>query len=370
MPAWSTDEPSYFPILNFKAGEFKALENLPNGDKERLKPLIALRPANGTKKWKSLMASVRRATGERPFFVDLCPEAGAFPAPTEAKQELNRLASAADNFGAWRTFIEDNEDLIPVIRTPNNATVDQVAAQVAAFEPLERGMALRLRPVQPNALDFAQAAIEAAEDLENLLIYLDIGQIRDPLTPLAASLAFIEFVAALRPDETLNVVNVATSFPFSFEGDEAAVEELDICERQLTDSIRNQPSLAGQNVLIHHGDYASGRAEERNGFRGPPRVDYATRNNWFYSRQHGKEQDEGLPEAASSIMEHECWDDELNVWGAQRIRDLAVAEDDEALKSFRWASAIPAIRINLHLHAQINNGGGPGFYETDDEWED
>lgn len=369
MLPWHREDVRYFPILRFKLGELLALRHLPRQDKRRLFPLVPLSFAPNAKRFERTLEKLAEARGdsEMAIFADLAEDAGPLDARNPAHARLLELMSPAHHFANWRTFVEEHGFMIPVLRTPPGVAGEAIAEQVRTFEQLGRGMVLRLRRGRRDVVNIATAALAAATNLDNLLIVIDLGQLDGNFhIPMMEATALLRHLLGLAAGRRLHAVCSASSFPFTFDGD-GEIITLPIWERQMVEELRRQPGLDAANLQLFYGDYGSARAEEREGWRGPPRVDYPTDRLWIYCRQKGAEKRDGVPLAAQEIMGHPAWENELRIWGAEKIREAA--GDDLSDLGASWA--LPAVRINLHLHAQVHVGGRrESFLNTDEEWLD
>ncbi|AWB06680.1 hypothetical protein A6A40_16590 (plasmid) [Azospirillum humicireducens] len=379
MPPWSSGSRRYFPILHVLQADLKGFRQLPKSDGSLLCPIIPLAQASGAHRLKNTLIAIRQAiNGTSEFFIaDLADSLGeGLPQDKirDVHRDLQKLASADGNFSMWRKFIRENNDMVPVIRMEATTAEEALDVQVDDFLDLGRGMVIRLRPRRQGPVT-AKAKrvigrVAKSDRLDELLVVVDLEDIRESLTPSAVAEAILTECAIASGGKKLTVATAATSFPVEFNGTALEINEYPIVERQVNEQVIG--SLSDMNIRVLYSDYGSARVrnKEKRGGPGYPRIDYATRNIWYSNRQKDGELGAGgYQAAAAEIMGCDGWIDDLNIYGANMIREAASGELEKRINATFWVG----VRINLHLHSQAHyHASKEDLIESakEDDWED
>ncbi|CUW38354.1 protein of unknown function(Protein beta,3-341) [Magnetospirillum sp. XM-1] len=354
--------------------DLKGFSQLPKGDSAYLMPIIPLARVPNAKRFQNTLDKVRtglNGVGEV-FIADIGDKIG-LELPAVEMEEVHKvfreLSGAAGGFLAWRQFIRENPDMIPVLRFGSAA---DLLAQVEDFADLGRGMVLRIRSSRHQGVGMTAAPaiqyLARRNKLDHLLIVVDLEHIDEPLAPAAMAAGLVRTLIAAAGNRRVNVAISATSFPLELKGVAEEIIRYPIKERILHHEFER--ILGPGAVNLFYSDYGSARtrADEEKGGKGYPRIDYAARNRWPSNRQKG-----GLPEAhgfqaaANKIMATTDWVEELDIYGANMIREAA----DGLLEKRKYAGFWVSARINLHLHRQAHYSSTDAeFLGTEGEWED
>lgn len=366
MLPWTDNRYQYFPILRFKPAELLALRELPSGDKERLTPLVPIAPAPNAKKFEHTLKRLDAARGASPlrFIIDLFDGAPSLSLDTEVGRIFRSFCDPSEGYRNWVEFVQQYPHFIPVLRTEGDPSDQDFRRQVERLEAMGRGIVVRLRAGTAKAIERIQIVREITS-ASNLCVFLDYSQIDRVVQPVILNAVSVcSRIAAVNAGSESNIVVAASSFPYSFSGD--AVTEIPISERTLFDAVQRQTGNQPDINLIY-GDYGSARAVDRGGWGGPPRIDYSTRNAWYYCRQPNEQRSAGLESAAEIIRNHRCWVPDLNLWGTQKIIEASEGKTGDLATT--WGPS--AVRINIHLHVQARyNDSWEQSLETDDDWLD
>lgn len=367
MPLSHYDSEDYIPVIAIRQSETKALLELPESDKVKFTPILVLRKWANSHSFERTLDRIDKVYPERHFICDLADEIGEQDLPVN--DTIRELLDSEGRYRNWRNFIMDNERMIPVVRSPMNVTARAIRAQVDHFCELGRGMMVRLGLDRHDALNIYSAISESNVDSDEIIIALDAGILGVDLNFVA--LGFIN-ACILAYDtiglEKLKVLVLSTSFPNNFTDLGQRSARINIRERMLYDSLCSSDEIRGRNIELIYGDYAS-----VNPTKLPPgpknipaRIDWASKTYWVYQRRTG-DKESGYIEAADALKSEPEWDEELDLWSTKTISRAASGDTEKLLYPGVWT----AVRINLHLHQQINFRSDAGvFYDTDDEWQD
>ena len=230
MPIWNNENFKYAPLLRLRPGEMRALGQLPNADKQLIAPLIPIGTWATSRSLDRALEKIEETLGDpnHRFIADLIPNARTIEGNYDIHASLRSLAGPNNGYQEWRRFIADHERMIPVIRSGTEAAIRR---QVENFEPLNRGLVVRVTNLQEVAT-LVLPVLAAIRDPNNLLIVADLSQIRDVITPLISATAFLTALTAT-DHPTLHVAVAGTSFPFSFQGSADETIRLPILERDV-----------------------------------------------------------------------------------------------------------------------------------------
>jgi hypothetical protein len=343
----------YAPILAVRPSEMTALEELPPSDKNSMLPYIILRPWLTARHIENVLARVDAARGRRPTIVDLT--ADIFGEPRRPVHDaFDALRDSANGYRNFCDFVAEHEHFIPSLQLSAPA---QIGAQIRRFTALDRGCVVRLTG---PTFGFSRQIAEQFSDVEDqskIHFILDYArQSRDILTRAAGAIGIFQGIREVLPDCFLSVS--ASTFPESFV--DLTMQE--IFERQFHEEVFRH--VGYQNVI--YSDRASVRAESMGGGGAPaPRIDNALRTNWqFFRVADNEDRDAGFQEAAENAMQSNDWDN-LGIWGTDEI--IRTADGQRAIAS---AQRSPAVRINIHLHRQMNFDDPQVLPGTEEIWSD
>jgi len=353
MATFGQIETEYAPILAVRPAEMAALEELPKKDKDKLLPVILLRPWVTSRTLDKALERIENAYGDRKWIADFDYDhiRNAEAAKRDVHAELDALKSPKNGYENWCKFIYEHSNTIPTIqiRDPN-----EIASQVKRLEKLGRGIVVRL---QLDAFPQAKAVAElvTANTNEPILFMLDHGQMNEELLPSLKTIATARAILGVKND--ILIAPSGTSFPFEFRDR----TRLEILERRYFNQVRK--SLNGADLL--YSDRGSARAEVMAGGAVPvPRIDYPLSDEWRFYRD-----EDGYQSAAQALLKTKgkIWIDGLQIWGTQMIERTARG-DAFAIESPVKATAC---RINIHLHQQLYYGKPiQDLLDTDDDWAD
>jgi hypothetical protein len=349
---WS-DVP-YLPFLSLRPAEMRALEELPNRTKDRLLPIIHLRPWVGAHRLENATTRIADAYGTRRVVVAMGEREQVNEKPVHG--QLEALRGSAHGFRHWCEFFESNENYIPAIQF--SPEVPQEEAQIARLFGMDRGLVVIIERQAFSLLSvIARRVGERSAGGQGVCFVIDFGMAsRDFLQVAAIANGYINTIREYAP--AARVALSASSFPDSFVG----LNDQPIYERRLFDTLPNRDGLI-------YSDRGSARVERQTGGGGPPapRIDYPRFDVWDFYRSDERGGFQGYQEQAIRLMQTEAygiWNPALRVWGTQMIERTA-AGDTSAIASPNKATAA---RINLHLQLQTFYGAPGAAQNTDEDW--
>lgn len=345
------DDVPYLPILSIRPAEMRALEELPNITKDRLLPIIHLRPWVNAHRLESAIGRIAEAYGNRRVVIAMGDREQASERPVHA--ELEALRQPAHGFQEWCEFFESNERCIPAIQF--SPEVPQEEAQIAHLFGMDRGLVVIVERQAFSRLDvIAQRVGERSAGGQGTCFVIDFGiASSDYLQVAAIATSYIHIIREHAP--AAHVALSASSFPDSFKGR----DDQPIYERRLFDTMPSHDRLI-------YSDRGSARVERQTGGGGQPapRIDYPLFDLWDFYRSDDLTGFAGYQQQARRLMGTDIWNPDLRVWGTQMVERTA-AGDTSAIGSPQKATAA---RINLHLQLQTFYGALGAAQDTDEDW--
>lgn len=352
---------NYVPTLAIRQSEMNGLERLPGATKDRIQPTFLLAPWVGSSELMKAIDRIRKAFPHRPFFLDIDQDYLPAHEPTPAQAQWLELRDPANNFSNWLGFVSAVPDASPCIQFADQSAF-QIAAQVTAYQEMEKSFALRIELSRmPENIDDVIAGINSVGSADYAVI-IEAGWLSNSQPAQFAVVNLIRNTFS-SIDAQVPIVVSYTSMPKGYEKIQGS-KQIDFDNRQVLNQIRQ---LTNRQRLTY-GDWGSTRPREAGIKRkGPPRIDIALRDSWVCTRNPAEAW--GFAEAAEAIIDSDYWAEieGLNVWGEFMIRQTKT--DPEI--GINSAQKNIAARVNLHLHTQA-------FYDRhdligmnlDEPWED
>ena len=353
----------YLPLLTVRPAEMRALEELPERDKDRLLPVFLLKPWGASHHLQSSIDRLADAYGDRPAIIDLAerePPGAARP----VHDQLRVLRLPENGFANWCTYVEQHRNYIPTLQllpTLLPEEFSQIEIQAERLIGFGRGLVVKFPRVAFGASPlYAQRLAAITNGGEDVVFILDYERSNAALlNEQLEAVGFARGVLSALP--AARVAISGSSFPDSFTG----IQNQDIYERQLFNRVRE---AMGAAQLIYS-DRGSARAERQAAGGGIvyPRIDYARPEDWrFFRATDGPVRSAVYRALANEIIRSEFWDSSLRLWGTQMIERTALGDPDAIASPARAT----ATRINIHLHRQLFFDNAGEVYETDEEWTD
>lgn len=288
-------------------------------------------------------------------------------------EDFDFLSSSENNFSNWIGFLEemhkDHEVLVPSALLYKDTNKRDFVKQIEKLESRFGHYAIKIDPHSKRDVLAAVTAASVVGDVENLIIFLDVGQIT-PVRQQSCLSATIDAINSIRQvDESINISTTGSSFPRAFTeyiGKNGVSGSIPMLEWV------NFHAFGGSDVAMY-GDYASIHGEFYQGSMAKfvARVDYPTPGEWVFERRpvRGKEDRQSLyAEAAQGIINNEGWDDELNAWGKEIIERVADGDSDGFKSPAKWIS----VRANIHIERIVSflENNVVGEEGSADDWDE
>jgi hypothetical protein len=329
----------------------RALEELPNLTKDRLLPVIHLRPWVGSHRLENAVGRVADAYGNRRVVIAMGEREQPNERPVHA--ELEALRQPALGFRQWCDFFEANQNYIPAIQF--SPQVLQEEAQIVNLFDMDRGLVVVIeRPAFSAIPIIAERVGRRTNGGQGVCFVIDFGSAgRDHLEVAARAIGYLDTIRVYAP--ACFIALSASSFPESFVG----LSNQTIYERRLFDTLTEFDNLI-------YSDRGSARVERQTGGGGQPapRIDYPLRDQWDFYRSDDEIGFDGYQQQAHALMNAGVWNPNLRVWGTQMIERTA-AGDSSAISGPQKATAA---RINLHLQRQTFYNEPAAAENTDEDW--
>lgn len=349
----------YLPLLKLSPAEMLALENLPERDKDALRPVFPLRHWLSTKTLDRAFDRIEKAHGSRPAYL-LPPATPKVDDTSPSAAELRALLAPANGYQGWCELFTAGraQHFIPSLQLADASQFDQQADVLIA---LNRGVLVHFTRGAFQVVNAVTARVAAHTDSgAGVLFLIDLGKEGKSLLLQQAELnALCDGILRECPNSMIAIS--ASSFPASF----TSIKSQEIYERQLYEAMR-----ARFGAALHFSDRGSARAETAGGGSTDPypRIDYPLPDEWlFYRTATSVAYAGGYKAVAAALMNaSHVWDPKLRVWGTQMIEKTKLGQAGGISSPARST----AVRINLHLHRQLWFDDPDGLYDTDDEWRD
>lgn len=345
---------TYFPTLGIRPAEMRGLEELPESTKDRLRPLVLYCPWVGAKKLDAATQRLHNAIGDRPFYLEM--DSG-YSTDTADREAVIEFVNAKDDLDAYFDLVTSISSAIPVLRVEGHH-IGEIEGQLDFFGGLGRGFAVRIRrSVFPNGnLTGLSALFESGRS--DYVLFLDCEWSRDIVScELWCGNCMRWFVES---EISVPLVPMLSSFPRTF-ADVVGLRSIDIPSRIL---FRNLHRRFSNRQPVIYGDWATTKPrDDSHGRLPPPRIDYATANQWVIARNKDVWD---YRDAAQALITSSFWNADLHIWGGLQIEKTAAGDPTGITSPQKNVAA----RINLHLQQQAWFDDPNSVLETDDPWPD
>ncbi|MAU97727.1 MAG: hypothetical protein CMP81_17895 [Fulvimarina sp.] len=356
----------YIPVLSIRPSEVVALAELPDIAKDRMTPLVLIKPWLGTGALSRAVDKIHHGFANRPWYAELDPDYE--PDDTsESFDEIAELRDPADGFVKWLSYVETQSKAIPVIQL-RGADPDSLDRQTKRAMDLGRGICVRIP--RSSYLPLEPILDVIARNTENCDIILDYGQQSSRLLVNIIP-ARTDVFAVKRRLPNSSIAISATTFPSSFTN----INSQEIFERQFFDQL----CAAAGDYTLRFSDRGSARASDRSGGGVPrPRIDLPSPENWFFFRSDCvREEGEAVEEfrerrieayqdMAAAAVASDAWDEKLNIWGTQLIKITQLGNEYGITSPAKATSC----RINIHMTVQSLFGEAINGEQLEEDWVD
>lgn len=328
---------TYVPLLHLRLAEVRALTELPEQIKNRILPVVRMRPWLTARSLDRAFEKIDEAFPARFYGFDLDHSRNLPDRDSAAYAEFRQLFDPANGFEAYYDRCLAQNYAIPVLRS-EGGVVPEIGFQLDHVAAIDRGLIIRVDAESPISAAEVIASCDARGIHERLTV-IDGGWTRDLLTRAAICTNLAQAVVAADPEA--EVVIGGSSFPMDFakKGDHFSLAAY---ERPLFNEVRRHLN-AGRIV---YGDWASTRPpSDPVPMTNVPRIDSAGSTAWECWRSVDGETYQQIAARARTDLD---LDDQPDVWGEYMIVSTA-AGIEPSIKSPAMAAAA---RINLHMLTQ------------------
>lgn len=290
--------------------------------------------------------------------------------------DYSNIFPSADNYMKWLSFVEEakkvNDNIIPNLYFNAEMSKRAFVQQVRDFENSFGKLVFKVNPLKKRDFQAATVAASVIQDVSNIMIILDCGQIGREHQKSALDATIHALNEIRRIDTAIEIVSMSGSFPRSFA-------PYCINERETKGLVpmlewQNYHAMGGQEVAIY-GDYAAIHGEFYDGAfaRFVARIDYPIPSSWIFERRSSNGSDDTriqlYSDAAKVLMRDENWDDSLDCWGANVIKEASLGTLEKFGTPSKWIS----VRLNLHIESivrYLETGVNDAYQGNDTDWVD
>lgn len=358
MIDFSHENSTYFPTLGLRPSEMRALEELPENTKDRIRPIILFAPWVSSKHLKKSWERLEGAIGPRPFYLDLDGTYDAQSNSRPAGQEFRELFDHQNGVRRYFDLVREIPPAIPVLRT-DVTFAGSLEEQLGLINELGRGFLVRITKTSFGSGDVGGLiSVLQGTGLSNFVISVDAEWSADVIDCEAWISRVIDKITAA--NISVPIITSMSSFPKTFS-DIDGVRVLPMLSRELFNNIRRRYS---NELQIFYGDWGTTKPRSKSGGRNPPpRIDYVGNGNWVIYR---KKDSWGYLEAAEQLINSDFWNGDLHIWGSLMIEKTAAGD----VSGITTPAKNVAARVNLHLHQQAWFDEPNAMLDTDDPWDD
>jgi hypothetical protein len=339
----------YVALLHTKPAEMRALRKLEKAPRDRLFPILVVRPSahhDMEKTWPVYA----NAVGSYRFGFDIDRHKLGETKSQPAKTQFDSLFSETDGFRSFYDRVTQTEGAIPVFRTNLHGVFENLDNQFDRIEELDRGLILRIeRGFTQNWID---VLTHPRFQLDDALLVVDVGWSNDVLSLEMWSSQIIQQITDYAP--AAEIVALSSSFPTSFSHiNDRGVFSID--DRDLYKRLVQRHNAAN----IKYGDWGSTRSSlDQGGGKPWPRIDIASAGDWTCFRQTKDEI--GYVSVATRTVSDEIWQSIPLCWGKHTVQCTAMSIPGQ----ITGTEIATSVRVNVHLTVQALGGAQPQPEET------
>ncbi|PSU69842.1 hypothetical protein C9J22_13265 [Photobacterium phosphoreum] len=340
----------YYPVLKTSISELRALKKIKSDDFNHVIPIFELTKSRKSKNNQG--CDVYKKVDElidimnsKPFILDLTGEESL------TNEQIESFFDDSNSFYNWTEFVrriveEKSANVIPTILAYEDSEKSTLQQQAERLNKYCNTLCIRLS-VDLVCDEITQILIELASELDDVIVVIDLGLIRQDEYKLKLNDAKDLLEDILANDDSLVIICVASSFPSSVVQEvpkkEKMSSEIHMYSRDVYEELKKIDS-----ELIY-GDYACIHP-----FRGEsrpmvwiPRVDFPYKNKLAFERC--SRDDGGYQECARKMrLSKEYENNYIDCWGVNEINSSAVGIVNGKSPSY-WIS----VRSNIHMSRMI-----------------
>ena len=348
---------SYLPTLGLRPAEMRAIEELPESTKDRLRSIILFAPWLGSKQLSNSEKRIKAAIDDRPFYLELDANYASDGVGRAAVKDFYEIRDEVGECGRYYALVESIESAVPVLRIEGGraATID---SQLERINDLGRGFLVRIRQSAFPSGHIPNLDRLLGSGLSNYAVSVDCEWSQDVVSCEQWSSNVIGQFA--NSGATVPIAPSISSFPKIFS-DIDGERVIPISSRVLFNNLSRR---YGNQFPFIYGDWATTKPREYGMGRTPAaRIDYAVSNSWVIFR---KRDEWDYLEAAKALMNSAYWQGDLEVWGNLMINKTAHGD----VTGITSPTKNVAARVNLHLQHQTWFDDPNAMMNTDDLWDD
>lgn len=331
----------YVPLLYSKRAELRALRKLDKATRDRIFPIVAVRPWPNAKNFEAIIPQLNEALAGYRHGFDLDRDKRGKVKLQPAAGEFEALFDANAGFKNYYDLVARDVNRIPVLRDVDGKFID-LDNQFDRIDALHNGVIIRL---QRDFCEDVAAVIDSGRlVVDDVLFAVDVGW---SLDVIAQEMWASQLITKITDwDPTAEIVCLSSSFPNSFTHIEYR-GTFSIDDRDLFDRLVRRHNSA----RLVYGDWGSTRrSEEQGGGTHYDRIDTAKPGEWVSFRQTDTEV--GYQIVAGRTLADPQWATLPTCWGKHSIECTAL----DIPGKIRGTEAAISSRINMHLTAQANIG--------------
>ncbi|EOS8317900.1 beta family protein [Vibrio parahaemolyticus] len=341
----------YYPLLKSTVSELRALKLLDEDDLVRTTPIFELTKSRKSKNnpgcdvYKKV-DEILEIVGDLEFILDITNEESL------TNDQIESFFDDSNAFYNWTDFVrrirtEKKANVVPMVLAYDDSEKDTLMLQARRLLKYCSRVCIRI-PVELVGDEIVETLIEVAAELEDVLIIVDLGYVRDD-TNLGVKMQdgaeLLRDVLAI--DDSLETVMLASSFPASVVSVVPNKEKMSSSFKMYTYQIYQY--LLKTDPDLQYGDYACihpYRGEAR-----PmiwiPRIDYPYDSKVLFERC--RREDGGYEVCASNIVADPNYSkNRIDCWGCNEIDDAANGILNGKSPSY-WIS----VRSNIHMTRMV-----------------
>lgn len=331
----------YVPLLYSKRAELRALRYLDKATRDRIFPIVAVRPWPNAKDFLAIIPQLSESLNGYRHGFDLDRHKRGNVAIEPCSAEFEKLFSPNNGFKNYYDLVAQSEERIPVLRDQGGIFTN-IPEQFSHIDALHRGIIVRFQ--RGFCEDIENILSIDLLNVDDVLFVVDVGWDLDVIAQEMWASHLISRIT--RWNETAEIACLSSCFPNSFTHINYK-GAFSIDDRDLFDRLVRRHNSA----RLIYGDWGSTRrSEEQGGGTHYDRIDTALSGEWVSFRQTDSEV--GYQTIALRTTSDDLWNSFPTCWGKHSIECTAL----DIPGKIRGTEAAISSRVNMHITAQANLG--------------
>lgn len=331
----------YYPTISLRRGEMRAFKKLPDGEKQKMLPIVLLAPWLNSIRFENSINIVKGSVGDIPIIVDV-DRYYQSSSTLESRQYFWSLLDKNEGPKNWMSLVEAHENYIPCLQFLGTSE-DLVHEQIAWARTLRRGFCIRYEISNlPKEYDPAPLLENIRND--DCLLVIDFGYSDYSENVSTYIKEFMSRIFEVSPG--FKIVVSGSNFPNDFSDFDNFSQSQPNSARQYFNDVKAQFG----NYAVFFGDWASTKPRKYDGHGSAPRprIDYPVTTHWIMARS--ARDGWNFEDAALRITRLPEWADHPKIWGTGMIEKTALGLPG----GIKTNPEVIAARINIHLFVQAN----------------